>query len=53
MREHRCIYVDRGSELSIQSESNINPLPSVAQMWGVNDDCYVYYYIQQLNTSMA
>ncbi len=48
--KHRCIYVDRGSVHSLQSESNVNPLPSAAQMSGVTDDCYIHYYIQQLNT---
>ncbi len=42
-----------GSVHSLQSGSNVNPLPSAAQMSGVNYDCYIHYYIQQLNTSIA
>ncbi len=43
--EHRCIYVDRGSAYSLQSESNVNPLSSAAQMTGVTNDRYIHYYI--------
>ncbi len=43
------IHVDRGLAHSLHNEINVNPLSSAAQTSGVNDDCYVLYYIQQLN----
>ncbi len=48
IRANRCIYVDRG-RIPFTNKSN----PLCLQMSGVNDDCYVHYYIQQQNTSIA
>ncbi len=38
--------------IPFKNESNVNPL-RLTQMSGVNDDCYIHYYIQQQNTSIA
>ncbi len=46
---NRRIYVDQGAH-SLQKQTKST---SAAQMLGVNDECYIHYYIQQQNASIA
>ncbi len=52
-RKHRRIKVGIGGRIPFKNKSNVKPLSSAAQMSGVNDDCYVQYYIQHQNISIA
>ncbi len=47
------IDADRDRYIPFKTESNFNPLSSAAQISGVNDDCFIHYYIQQQNASIA
>ncbi len=44
------MHLGRSRPHSFQKQTKSS---SAAQMMGVNDDCYVNYYIQQQNTSIA